>query len=199
MKWAGEGGVASALQVVVFVGDPALRPPKRAPSRAPCPRSVHGCRDIGPDYAVTLRAWRKVWEEKKDEVRGRGVRGRAQEGARACVCVCLCARLHHPQARSLALAVPFPSPTAPCPPPPRCWRLGTASAFGVSTAFTLPTARLGLMHATSTPSRRVGRGGAPPARRSGGRQAASGLAGVCVWVATHLSTQPRLACISPSF
>ena len=29
---------------------------------------VHGCEDIGPDYAVTLRAWRKAWEERKDEV-----------------------------------------------------------------------------------------------------------------------------------
>lgn len=29
---------------------------------------VHGCQDIGPDYAVTLRAWRKAWEEKKDAV-----------------------------------------------------------------------------------------------------------------------------------
>lgn len=30
--------------------------------------SVHGCEDVGPDYAVTLRAWRKAWEEKKDKV-----------------------------------------------------------------------------------------------------------------------------------
>lgn len=29
--------------------------------------AVHGCDDIGPDYAVTLRAWRKAWEEKKDD------------------------------------------------------------------------------------------------------------------------------------
>jgi cyclopropane-fatty-acyl-phospholipid synthase len=30
--------------------------------------TVHGCEDIGPDYAVTLRAWRKTWEEKKADV-----------------------------------------------------------------------------------------------------------------------------------
>lgn len=30
--------------------------------------SVHGLQDIGPDYAVTLRAWRAAWEEKKDAV-----------------------------------------------------------------------------------------------------------------------------------
>ncbi|KAL4529917.1 hypothetical protein Ndes2526A_g04660 [Nannochloris sp. 'desiccata'] len=30
--------------------------------------TVHGCEDIGPDYAVTLRAWRKTWEEKKNDV-----------------------------------------------------------------------------------------------------------------------------------
>lgn len=30
--------------------------------------SVHGCHDIGPDYAVTLRAWRDAWEERKEEV-----------------------------------------------------------------------------------------------------------------------------------
>jgi cyclopropane fatty-acyl-phospholipid synthase-like methyltransferase len=30
--------------------------------------TVHGCEDIGPDYAVTLRAWRNTWEEKKSDV-----------------------------------------------------------------------------------------------------------------------------------
>lgn len=30
--------------------------------------SVHGCDDIGPDYAVTLRAWRAAWEAKKSQV-----------------------------------------------------------------------------------------------------------------------------------
>lgn len=30
--------------------------------------SVHGCVDIGPDYAVTLRAWRAAWEERRAEV-----------------------------------------------------------------------------------------------------------------------------------
>jgi cyclopropane-fatty-acyl-phospholipid synthase len=30
--------------------------------------SVHGCEDIGPDYAVTLRAWREAWERRRDEV-----------------------------------------------------------------------------------------------------------------------------------
>ncbi|PRW60674.1 cyclopropane-fatty-acyl-phospholipid synthase [Chlorella sorokiniana] len=30
--------------------------------------SVHGCEDIGPDYAVTLRAWRQAWEEQKEAV-----------------------------------------------------------------------------------------------------------------------------------
>ncbi len=30
--------------------------------------TVHGCEDIGPDYAVTIRAWRKMWEEKKADV-----------------------------------------------------------------------------------------------------------------------------------
>ncbi|KAL4856846.1 Tuberculostearic acid methyltransferase UfaA1 [Chlorella vulgaris] len=30
--------------------------------------SVHGCHDIGPDYAVTLRAWRDAWEQRKEEV-----------------------------------------------------------------------------------------------------------------------------------
>ena len=29
---------------------------------------LQGCVDIGPDYAVTLRAWRKAWEERKDEI-----------------------------------------------------------------------------------------------------------------------------------
>lgn len=29
---------------------------------------VRGVRDIGPDYAVTLRAWRSAWEEKKEAV-----------------------------------------------------------------------------------------------------------------------------------
>lgn len=29
---------------------------------------MHGCQDIGPDYAVTLRAWRDAWEERKEEV-----------------------------------------------------------------------------------------------------------------------------------
>jgi cyclopropane fatty-acyl-phospholipid synthase-like methyltransferase len=29
---------------------------------------VHGCQDIGPDYAVTLRAWRDAWEARKEEV-----------------------------------------------------------------------------------------------------------------------------------
>ena len=30
--------------------------------------AVHGCEDIGPDYAVTLRAWRQTWEERQAEV-----------------------------------------------------------------------------------------------------------------------------------
>lgn len=30
--------------------------------------AVHGCEDIGPDYAVTLRKWRDAWEEKKEDV-----------------------------------------------------------------------------------------------------------------------------------
>ncbi|KAL4447595.1 hypothetical protein ABPG75_004814 [Micractinium tetrahymenae] len=30
--------------------------------------SVHGCQDIGPDYAVTLRAWRQAWEARRPEV-----------------------------------------------------------------------------------------------------------------------------------
>jgi hypothetical protein len=29
---------------------------------------VHGCQDIGPDYAVTLRAWREAWEARQAEV-----------------------------------------------------------------------------------------------------------------------------------
>ena len=29
---------------------------------------VNGCKDIGPDYAVTLRAWREAWEEKKEDI-----------------------------------------------------------------------------------------------------------------------------------
>ncbi len=32
--------------------------------------SVHSVRDIGPDYAVTLRHWRRAWETGKEEVRG---------------------------------------------------------------------------------------------------------------------------------
>jgi hypothetical protein len=30
--------------------------------------TVHGCQDIGPDYAVTLRAWREAWEARQAEV-----------------------------------------------------------------------------------------------------------------------------------
>ncbi|PSC74866.1 cyclopropane-fatty-acyl-phospholipid synthase [Micractinium conductrix] len=30
--------------------------------------TVHGCQDIGPDYAVTLRAWRNAWEARQEEV-----------------------------------------------------------------------------------------------------------------------------------
>lgn len=30
--------------------------------------AVHGCQDIGPDYAVTLRAWREAWEARQAEV-----------------------------------------------------------------------------------------------------------------------------------
>lgn len=30
--------------------------------------SMHGCEDIGPDYAVTLRAWRKAWEENQEQI-----------------------------------------------------------------------------------------------------------------------------------
>lgn len=29
---------------------------------------VHDCQDIGPHYAVTLRAWRAAWEARKSEV-----------------------------------------------------------------------------------------------------------------------------------
>jgi hypothetical protein len=29
---------------------------------------VHGCQDIGPDYAITLRAWREAWEARQPEV-----------------------------------------------------------------------------------------------------------------------------------
>ena len=29
---------------------------------------MHGCQDIGPDYAITLRAWRSAWEAKKADV-----------------------------------------------------------------------------------------------------------------------------------
>lgn len=25
-------------------------------------------RDIGPDYAITLRAWREAWEEKREAI-----------------------------------------------------------------------------------------------------------------------------------
>ena len=32
------------------------------------PRQVHDVRDIGPHYAVTLRAWRHAWETKKDAI-----------------------------------------------------------------------------------------------------------------------------------
>jgi hypothetical protein len=28
--------------------------------------SVHRVRDIGPDYAITLRAWREAWEREKE-------------------------------------------------------------------------------------------------------------------------------------
>lgn len=33
---------------------------------------VTGVQDIGPDYAVTLRAWRSAWEARKREVLGLG-------------------------------------------------------------------------------------------------------------------------------
>lgn len=36
--------------------------------RLPHPFTVHGCQDIGPDYAVTLRAWRNAWEARQEEV-----------------------------------------------------------------------------------------------------------------------------------
>lgn len=41
-----------------------------APPAAPLATgpAVHEVEDIGPDYAVTLRAWRKAWEERKEEV-----------------------------------------------------------------------------------------------------------------------------------
>ncbi len=29
---------------------------------------VQGCRDIGLDYAITLRDWRAAWEEKREAV-----------------------------------------------------------------------------------------------------------------------------------
>ena len=29
---------------------------------------MHGCVDIGPDYAVTLRTWREAWEARREEV-----------------------------------------------------------------------------------------------------------------------------------
>jgi cyclopropane fatty-acyl-phospholipid synthase-like methyltransferase len=29
---------------------------------------VRGVRDVGPDYAITLRAWRAAWEEKRAAV-----------------------------------------------------------------------------------------------------------------------------------
>ena len=29
--------------------------------------TIHDTEDIGPDYAVTLRAWRKAWEERRDD------------------------------------------------------------------------------------------------------------------------------------
>jgi cyclopropane fatty-acyl-phospholipid synthase-like methyltransferase len=32
--------------------------------------SVHSIRDIGPDYAITLRAWRSAWEKYHKEVGG---------------------------------------------------------------------------------------------------------------------------------
>lgn len=29
---------------------------------------MHGCQDIGPDYAITLRAWAEAWVARKAEV-----------------------------------------------------------------------------------------------------------------------------------
>ena len=31
--------------------------------------AVHSIRDIGPDYAITLRAWMEAWEKHRQEVR----------------------------------------------------------------------------------------------------------------------------------
>jgi hypothetical protein len=37
---------------------------------------VHGCQDIGPDYAITLRAWRKAWEDRKEDILALGYSAR---------------------------------------------------------------------------------------------------------------------------
>lgn len=74
----------------------------RATLRALCPAvsllapntclAVHGCEDIGPDYAVTLRAWRQAWEEKKEEVLALGYSERFWRKYRF-YCECGCAAL----------------------------------------------------------------------------------------------------------
>ena len=46
-----------------------LQRPHHMPDISACAVwQVRGVRDIGPDYAVTLRAWRDAWEEKKEAV-----------------------------------------------------------------------------------------------------------------------------------
>lgn len=54
---------------------------------------MHGCEDIGPDYAVTLRAWREAWEEKKEQLLALGYSERFWRKYRFyCECTALCCR-----------------------------------------------------------------------------------------------------------
>lgn len=100
---------------------------------------VHGCQDIGPDYAVTLRAWRDAWEARKEEVRRRGC-------LQWRVCIDLCDAVPGSKISRCkddllnAPHVPLPLHTR------RCWPWATRSASGASTSFTLPTARPPLTH-----------------------------------------------------
>lgn len=118
--------------------------------------SVRRVRDIGPDYAITLRAWRAAWE-REHEASGRAGAPRA--------------RLHRPwrpRRAAAALAgggaprgaattiichaspLAHAAPSLATPPPRRSCPWATPSASGSSTSSTLPTARR-----PSTPSGRL--------------------------------------------
>jgi cyclopropane-fatty-acyl-phospholipid synthase len=77
--------------------------------------SVHRVRDIGPDYAITLRAWRDAWEREKEVRRAGGRAPPRGRGGRS--------RPRLPPSPSPSLPQPQPAsprtPPCPSPPPPK--------------------------------------------------------------------------------